>query len=143
MLSSGVSAHLAASNKNLRSNKNGDKVSSQCYYWVRRRETMHFPNPFFFPWKTSNSSNRVCRSLHCEGCCIGQNALKISGISFVWYHEAIKIWQTMGLFIACIYKAVVSKETFGNLTRLNFLVNFKKSSFILKEKWIMFNPVPF
>lgn len=50
MLSSGVSAHLAASNKISEVKKNGDKVSSQCYYRVRR-EIMNFPTLSSFPEK--------------------------------------------------------------------------------------------
>lgn len=56
MLSSGLSAHLAASNKISQVIK-WNKVCSQCCYW-ERREIMHFPSRFLF-WKMNESSHRM------------------------------------------------------------------------------------
>lgn len=61
MLSSGVSAHLAASNKISEVEKNEDKASSHCYYCLRGGGFLHLPLLLPSPLKMTNITDCVCR----------------------------------------------------------------------------------
>ena len=140
MLSSGVSAHLAASNKISDVIKMGQGIFPMLLLGKRGRNYT-FPNPFHFPWKMNNSSNWVYRSHECIGYRIGPKHSKNKQLILLLISRNKNITDNRG-FIACICNAILRKRHLENMylaVLISYLILKCLQLLIFKGKWIMFS----